>query len=438
MKNNRVIITILLIVFVCIGWASQIGNNVEASKKYDKFVEAGKEYFSDGLYQKSIEAYTNALAIKNDVKILEKLVEAYKLSYLEGTSTLIEYSTALKLLCELDISEPDNWRDLIQLYIDNGDYKSAYSIINKCPQATKDNKKLAELIQDVTYSYTVSKKSFVDYFRAPEGYYTVFDGKNWGVLSKNGEWLYECEYAYISPINQNLDVLLVTSSDSRIFDAKGIVQAKFEEAYSMTNAYNGGLLPVQDSNGEWRYYSCDEKKYLRGSFEYATSFYGEKALIKEKGVWRYIDINGEKNMEMTFDDVKLYGNGAYSYMDVMIASTDDKYFVFTCDGEKKIDVWFIDMDVYLGEAIAFKDSSGKWGFIDIEGNIIIDPHFDEAKSFSNGFAAVKKGDEWGFINKEGQLVIDYQFLDADYFTEDGICLVSTFEQQYYMIDLRFY
>jgi len=33
---------------------------------------------------------------------------------------------------------------------------------------------------------------------------------------------------------------------------------------------------------------------------------------------------------------------------------------------------------------------------------------DEIAPFSEGLAAIRKGNEWGFINKEGQLVIDFR------------------------------
>ena len=56
---------------------------------------------------------------------------------------------------------------------------------------------------------------------------------------------------------------------------------------------------------------------------------------------------------------------------------------------------------------------------------MIDPTYDEAKSFSNGLAAVRKGDQWGFINKENKLVIDYQFTDTGYMDSNGICPVRT-------------
>lgn len=35
-------------------------------------------------------------------------------------------------------------------------------------------------------------------------------------------------------------------------------------------------------------------------------------------------------------------------------------------------------------------------------------HLDEIAPFSEGLAAVRKGDQWGFIDKEGKLVIDFR------------------------------
>lgn len=49
----------------------------------------------------------------------------------------------------------------------------------------------------------------------------------------------------------------------------------------------------------------------------------------------------------------------------------------------------------IQEEIAYKDSNGKWGFVNNDGKTVIEPKFDEAMSFSNGLAAVRSGDKWG-------------------------------------------
>jgi serine/threonine-protein kinase len=56
--------------------------------------------------------------------------------------------------------------------------------------------------------------------------------------------------------------------------------------------------------------------------------------------------------------------------------------------------------------------TGKWGYIDSTGNMVIEPQFDNAYEFSDGIATVRIADKWGFIDMTGQHVIDPQFDDT--------------------------
>lgn len=46
-------------------------------------------------------------------------------------------------------------------------------------------------------------------------------------------------------------------------------------------------------------------------------------------------------------------------------------------------------------------ASGKWGFVDREGNLTIPARFDTADDFQNGLAHVWGGSDHGFIDKTG-------------------------------------
>ena len=59
-----------------------------------------------------------------------------------------------------------------------------------------------------------------------------------------------------------------------------------------------------------------------------------------------------------------------------------------------------------------KTGTGKVGFIDKQGKIVINPQFDTASSFSEGLAAVSIGGNSGFIDKQGKFVINPQFGEA--------------------------
>ena len=67
--------------------------------------------------------------------------------------------------------------------------------------------------------------------------------------------------------------------------------------------------------------------------------------------------------------------------------------------------------------------ANKYGFIDKSGKVVIEPQFDSASNFSEGFACVEKDGKWGFIDKSGKVVIEPQFDDADAFSE-GLAVVA--------------
>lgn len=76
------------------------------------------------------------------------------------------------------------------------------------------------------------------------------------------------------------------------------------------------------------------------------------------------------------------------------------------------------------EEMNFADSrGGKWGFIDSTGHFVINPIYDDARSFSEGLAAVKIAHHWGFINVDGEEVFPPRFKQVGYF-QRGVARVK--------------
>ncbi len=63
----------------------------------------------------------------------------------------------------------------------------------------------------------------------------------------------------------------------------------------------------------------------------------------------------------------------------------------------------------FSQGLAAVYQSGKWGYIDKSGAMIIEPQFESALCFSQELARVKKDGLWGFINQKGSVVIKPQF-----------------------------
>lgn len=82
-----------------------------------------------------------------------------------------------------------------------------------------------------------------------------------------------------------------------------------------------------------------------------------------------------------------------------------------------------DADILTKDRIIAFKRDGKWGYINGEGEILQEPKYPIAKSYSEGVAAVCINGKWGFIDKNGDMVIDTQFNAADYMNSDGGCFV---------------
>ncbi|MHB8833316.1 MAG: WG repeat-containing protein [Desulfobacteria bacterium] len=68
--------------------------------------------------------------------------------------------------------------------------------------------------------------------------------------------------------------------------------------------------------------------------------------------------------------------------------------------------------------------SGKDGFIDRGGTVVIPPIFEEASTFSEGLARVKKDGYWGYMDKDGNMVIPPVYEQAGYFQCGLACVMA--------------
>ena len=67
--------------------------------------------------------------------------------------------------------------------------------------------------------------------------------------------------------------------------------------------------------------------------------------------------------------------------------------------------------------------NGKYGYVDADGRIVIEPQFEEVRKFSEGVAGIKRDNLWGFIGLNGEVLIAPQFEEVgDFFR--GLSIVK--------------
>ena len=85
----------------------------------------------------------------------------------------------------------------------------------------------------------------------------------------------------------------------------------------------------------------------------------------------------------------------------------------------------------FAQDLALVRENKKFGYIDKSANYVIEPQFDNAKSFSDGLAAAEQDKKWGFLDASGEWAIEPQYDKVKYFNS-GYALVLKDDQWQYI------
>lgn len=440
MKKIRNVLSVFLIVCIALGFARIVFSVASESSESKKLVELADSYVEKKLYQKAINAYTEALDVSEDENVRKKLIKAYVMSYKDGTSSNSDITNALTVMVEKYPKELGYKEVLLKHYYNTHSYTEAYKFYKQLKRQGYESDTITDLGNKILYIYNNKGLTYFEYVRSITGVYVVREGDNeWNEVLPDGEELYAEPFYYISPNNvSSWTVHVSTEKGTRLKDTNGIVEAHITQKFLSSKAYGDGFLPVLNSQGDWQYIDCYADVTKNNKYEDVSSFTNGIAAVKSADKWSLIDTKFKNISSVKFDDIKLFQGGEYVNNDIMVASVGGKYGLYNAKAEVIVEPKYKDIDVYYGDLIAFCDGNNKWGFMDSSGNIVIKPNYVKAKSFSNGLAAVFNGEKWGFINRDGEVVIDYNFLEADYFTSAGTCMVNTYGGSYHLIELKFH
>lgn len=108
-----------------------------------------------------------------------------------------------------------------------------------------------------------------------------------------------------------------------------------------------------------------------------------------------------------------------------VKQEDGKWQVIDDNGAVK-GMDYTDIRPFSNRCAAVKDDNGKWGYVDVKSNLIIECIYDYAGDFSqSGLAAVKLDNDYFYINKKGEKQFDKTFIDAQNFDTSSIAKVTT-------------
>lgn len=434
----KTLIPICLVAFSVMSWFSVFKENVTESTSYKKLEKQADESYKKELYQQAYGDYEKAFSVKQSQSIEDKILASYKAfdeeEYTEETATA--YLEALYKACDRFPEVNSYWEEAIEMNIEKENFKEAMALCKKAEKADAKSDKLIELYQDVLYSYKLGN-ACSGYKNAVNGYFLTDTGTTKGRMASDGQnyqVLDEKEVGYVGDDG----IYLSRDAEDRIrfIDLDGIIRGKVNLDVTDFGLYQEGFCAVkyQDAYG---FIDLDGNILIDG-LRYAGCFQNGKAVICDnEGKWALIDTEG-KICSDYFEEIKVDYAGRYLFGENVIAKKDGKYGLYNSSlkkEKKELDVSEVDIPVEKG-LVAYKKNE-KWGFIDSTGKVKIEPAYENARSFSNGFAAVCQDGKWGLINEKGQIILDYTYNEIGYMSDKGTCYVSEQEDYYEALSFNF-
>ncbi len=213
-------------------------------------------------------------------------------------------------------------------------------------------------------------------------------------------------------------------------EGKIMINPQFSEATVFRNGF--ALVQTSGDKPQWGYIGEDGKYSITANYKSATVFNEEIAwVISENAAPTAIDTKGAVKFTIQdAEEVRIYNEGLAAYS-TMTETGETKWGFLDKEGKVKINPQFSIVDKFSDGKCAVKNTDNKWGYIDKEGKITINYQFEDAVSFRNGKAVVRSGGKAGLIDAKGKFLINPQFTEM---TNDGDVFLVNQDGKYGWID----
>ena len=231
------------------------------------------------------------------------------------------------------------------------------------------------------------------------------------IVKKDGtEVLNNSDYDSIPEVLKNTenDVIYKKQDKFGVMKLSGeiTIDAEYED---LKESKSGILIAKKDG----KYGVIDISKNQKVEFKYNSIFYNEKADL-------YVAEDEEFNNEIINNTFAVQKTG------ILLDLDDEKGYIKLREGEETKYYNFKfeerkESDIFTSNTLFISKKDGKYGFVDKEGNVVVDYIYDDATQQNEyGFAGVKKDGKWGVVDKQGKLLQEPTYDLSDYLTLDFI------------------
>lgn len=396
----------------------------------DNYIEVGKFYMRQNRHADA-------------EKYFEKLLELYE-EHAQTTTKSINYNQTFQWFAEYNelLQEQNRTKDLLKIN------ERVLKLEQRAGRKVSDTSGYGFVDRDgnwVIQPRFMRASSFSNAIALVEIDSVVSKQKHKAYIDKSGNQLFKMDFPHADEFHGEFAcVSILDRHDRRVIDTKGTL---LPEQFHRVLPFHEDLAGAEVGRSDPPLFGFINREYelvIPAKFTVIDKFEKGLAVVAVGGIYHFtgctdhldgcrfgvIDKSGQFVIDPSFSKLKRLTSDVFDFRDEAnkrggLIDRNGKVIVeLPSPGDSwEISEGFIAFAWNCGDDSTF----GKFGFIDLAGNIVIEPRFSFAYPFSDGRALVsdhKKDDTaYGYIDKTGELVIPIRFKSAEPFCE-GLAAVQ--------------
>ena len=249
-----------------------------------------------------------------------------------------------------------------------------------------------------------------------------------GISDLNGNILFELKYdnIYISGKYINAQ----NATDVEIFDFNTKQKIELDNIIGLNQTDNDKYLVAITNDEKYKIYNTENNQIMKNEYDYLEYIYDDYFIVMNNKKYGIIDINEEKLIDIKFDYIQKIENTKLIQaidnskkttniyiQDKLIASMNNGVVCIKDDHivlQSNSDIKYISYDGKLVNSTDLFEKNiyvfcknNKWGFEDKDHKVIVNAEYDLVTELNKyGFAGIKKDGKWGVINSEGNIILE--------------------------------
>lgn len=427
MKKNLILIFCVLL---GLAWFTAISEAVNNPRKVEEHLARASELEARGIYVDAIEEYEAALEYEPDnIEISLKMADAYLQM---GSSK--KFVKLCKNTAETNQKDSAALETLMNYYIEKNDQASAVKYLNEFTEKYPKNEAAEQWLTQLKGSYEILFCNYKELSAIYNGSMVIREDEMYGLADSRGQELLGAEFEEACPYSE--DGLALVRKDGKYIYVDRDGQTRLAADASCTDL---GMLSsdrtIAAVNGKYGYLDENLQPVTEFKWDDLTLISDSVGACRLNGKWALVSRNGKEKTEYLYEDVITDENKYCSGQKRIFVKEQGSYHMIDKKGNAVGDLTFEDARCFSKEGYAAVCNGKAWGFVNAEGELVIEYQYEDAQSFRNGFAAVCADGKWGYVDDGGNLVVEPQFEEATPISESGTASVKTDKWRLIQLDI---